>query len=63
LNIFLDKNNEIKLGDLGVSRIISNTTKIKDIRVGTPLYLSPEVIKHQPYNFKVYFPYLIYYLG
>ncbi len=53
LNIFLNKDNEIKLGDLGVSKIISNSTKLQAARVGTPLYLAPEVIKHQPYDFKV----------
>ena len=53
LNIFLNKNNEIKLGDLGVSKICSNATKLQAARVGTPLYLAPEVIKHQPYDFKV----------
>ena len=27
--------------------------EVKGDRVGTPIYLSPEMIKHQPYDYKV----------
>ncbi|EGR33342.1 protein kinase domain protein [Ichthyophthirius multifiliis] len=53
LNIFLTKDNKIKLGDLGVSKIISSQAALQGTRVGTPLYLSPELVKQQPYDLKV----------
>ena len=52
LNIFLTKDKHVKLGDLGVSKIISQGS-MQVARVGTPLYLAPELIKQQPYDFKV----------
>ena len=52
LNIFLDRNNRIKLGDLGLSEIVQEqTTELRSI--GTPLFMSPEQIRHQPYGLKV----------
>lgn len=60
LNIFLTSNQSIKIGDLGVSRIVTsndyekNTVSIKnDARVGTPLFLAPELVKQKPYDFKI----------
>lgn len=52
MNIFLDKNNRVKIGDLGLSKILHNS-EIDTAAVGTPLYLSPEQIRHQPYGLKV----------
>ena len=45
LNIFLNEERQIKLGDLGVSKIVSSAQMHQDTRVGTPLYLSPEIVK------------------
>jgi NIMA (never in mitosis gene a)-related kinase len=53
LNIFLNEERQIKLGDLGVSKIVSSAHMQQDTRVGTTLYLSPEIVKQQPYDFKV----------
>lgn len=53
LNIFINEDKSIKLGDLGVSKIVSSMIPLQGTRVGTPLYLAPELIKHQPYSFKV----------
>ncbi|CDW91219.1 protein kinase domain containing protein [Stylonychia lemnae] len=53
LNIFLSDDKSIKIGDLGVSKIVSSAAALQDTRVGTPLYLSPELVKQQPYDFKV----------
>ena len=53
LNIFLTDDKKIKIGDLGVSKIVSSAAALQDTRVGTPLYLSPELVKQQPYDFKV----------
>ncbi len=38
---------------MGVSKIVSNINALHCTKVGTPLYLSPELIKQIPYDFKV----------
>jgi len=53
LNIFITEDRHIKLGDLGVSKIVNSVIPLQGTRVGTPLYLAPELIKHQPYSFKI----------
>ena len=51
-NIFLMKNNTIKLGDFGVSKNMSNFIRTKTI-IGTPLYIAPELIENKEYSFEV----------
>ena len=51
-NIFLMKNGSIKLGDFGIAKILSQTMENAKTMVGTPYYLSPELIDNKPYNFK-----------
>lgn len=51
-NIFLTKNGIIKLGDFGIARVLSNTRENARTMVGTPYYLSPEIIENKPYSFK-----------
>jgi serine/threonine protein kinase len=43
-NIFIDGNGDLKIGDLGLSRQLSSQTFEAFSRVGTPLYMSPEVL-------------------
>lgn len=50
-NIFL-KNNVVKIGDFGISRILMGTTDFASTFVGTPYFMSPEVLKHEGYNSK-----------
>jgi len=50
--IFLTKKNIVKLGDFGIARVLSNTKSRAKTVVGTPYYLSPEIIESQPYSFK-----------
>lgn len=50
-NIFLTKDNTVKLGDFGIARVLSNTREKAKTMVGTPYYLSPEIIENKPYNF------------
>ena len=51
LNLFITKDRHIKIGDLGVSTITS-LGGMHCTRVGTPLYLSPELVKQVPYDYK-----------
>ncbi len=44
-NIFIAKDGTAKLGDFGVAKKISETSQA-DTRVGTPLYIAPEVLKN-----------------
>jgi NIMA (never in mitosis gene a)-related kinase len=50
LNIFLNKDNTVKLGDLGVAKMLSSS--FANTFVGTPYYLSPEICEEKPYNEK-----------
>ena len=49
-NIFLMKNGQIKIGDLNVSKLAKNN--MAQTQTGTPFYLSPEIWKDQPYDYK-----------
>lgn len=51
LNVLITKDKKVKLADLGASKIVSAPMQIT--RVGTPLYLAPELVKHKPYDYKV----------
>ena len=51
LNIFMSKDKIIKIGDMGMSKLLSNK-EMKMSRVGTPLYLAPELVKKEKYDFK-----------
>ncbi|KAL8579164.1 hypothetical protein ACOMHN_010748 [Nucella lapillus] len=51
-NIFLTKNNTVKIGDFGISKILDNTIDVAKTVVGTPSYLSPELCEDIPYNSK-----------
>lgn len=52
LNIFLTKDNKVKIGDLGVAKILDCFENFVTSKVGTPYYLSPEVCEDRPYNSK-----------
>ena len=51
-NVFLDKDNNIKLGDFGLSRMLSNESIFAYSHVGTPYYMSPEQIDEINYDDK-----------
>ena len=52
LNVFLSENVDVKLGDMGVAKILSTNTNMAKTIVGTPYYLSPELCEDKPYNEK-----------
>jgi serine/threonine protein kinase len=51
-NIFIDSDGNLKLGDLGLGRAMSSQTLEAYSRVGTPLYMSPEVLDGNGYDTK-----------
>ncbi|NP_001308153.1 serine/threonine-protein kinase Nek11 isoform 7 [Homo sapiens] len=50
-NVFL-KNNLLKIGDFGVSRLLMGSCDLATTLTGTPHYMSPEALKHQGYDTK-----------
>jgi len=51
-NIFISSEGLLKVGDLGLGRQLSSQTIEAYSRVGTPLYMSPEVLNGQGYDWK-----------
>eukprot|EP00403_Amphidinium_massartii_P031130 CAMPEP_0178408432 /NCGR_PEP_ID=MMETSP0689_2-20121128/19939_1 /TAXON_ID=160604 /ORGANISM="Amphidinium massartii, Strain CS-259" /LENGTH=435 /DNA_ID=CAMNT_0020029533 /DNA_START=33 /DNA_END=1340 /DNA_ORIENTATION=- len=51
-NIFLCRTGRALLGDFGLVRLLETTCELAVTRVGTPYYLSPEIVRKQPYNYK-----------
>jgi NIMA (never in mitosis gene a)-related kinase len=50
-NVFLNKDLTVKLGDMNVSKVVSQRA-LNYTQTGTPYYASPEVWKDEPYDFK-----------
>lgn len=53
LNTFVFEEKVLKIGDLGESWFLNSTSFLKGKTVGTPLFLSPEVIKEESYDHRV----------
>ena len=51
-NVFLMKSGIVKLGDFGIAKGLKSTWEKAKTMVGTPYYLSPEIIKNEPYDSK-----------
>ena len=51
-NIFLMKNGLVKLGDFGIAKRFQKTMDKAKTLIGTPYYLSPEIINGKPYDSK-----------
>ncbi|XP_065058314.1 serine/threonine-protein kinase Nek4-like isoform X1 [Rhopilema esculentum] len=49
-NIFLTKSKIIKVGDLGIARVLESTSDMATTLIGTPYYMSPELFSNKPYN-------------
>jgi NIMA (never in mitosis gene a)-related kinase 1/4/5 len=50
-NIYITRNNTVKLGDFGISKILQNSEAAMTV-VGTPYYMSPEICEGKPYSYK-----------
>merc|ERR1719478_1658769 len=48
-NFFLSKSGNLKMGDFGIAKVLSNTMACAKTQIGTPYYLSPEVCQEKPY--------------
>eukprot|EP01061_Rhynchopus_euleeides_P025413 TRINITY_DN4107_c0_g1_i1.p2 TRINITY_DN4107_c0_g1~~TRINITY_DN4107_c0_g1_i1.p2 ORF type:complete len:231 (+),score=76.68 TRINITY_DN4107_c0_g1_i1:406-1098(+) len=51
-NIFLTSQGIVKLGDFGIARELTNTFDQAHTFVGTPYYLSPELVQEKPYDMR-----------
>ena len=51
-NVFLTQSGLVKLGDFGIAKGFKNTLDKAKTMVGTPYYLSPEIISCKPYDTK-----------
>ena len=52
MNVFLAREDSLRIGDLGVAKKLINTAAFAHTMVGTPYYLSPELCEDKPYNIK-----------
>ena len=52
LNLFMTKDKKIKIGDMGMS-IVFDEDELIHSRVGTPLYIAPELVKKEKYDYKI----------
>jgi NIMA (never in mitosis gene a)-related kinase len=52
-NVFMAEGGLLKVGDFGVSKVLSSTLALAKTTIGTPYYISPEICLNTPYNAKV----------
>jgi NIMA (never in mitosis gene a)-related kinase len=52
MNVFLADKDSVRIGDLGVAKVLTSTAAYAHTMVGTPYYLSPELCEERPYNAK-----------
>ena len=52
-NIFLMKDNHIKLGGFAIAKILNADESQTNTQIGTQLYLSPEIVKGESYDYRI----------
>lgn len=52
-NIFIDSNNNVKLGDFGIIKLMKSFMMYGQTQIGTPIYMCPEMYKRERYDTKV----------
>lgn len=48
--MFLTKKGIVQIGDFGIAKVLAATMAKAKTVVGTPYYLSPEIVQSQPYT-------------
>lgn len=51
-NIFMTKSRNVKVGDFGVSKELRSSRDLAQTYIGTPYYLSPEIVRNEAYGCK-----------
>ena len=51
-NVFMCSPTYLKLGDLGVAKVLKSDAAAAQTQVGTPYYVAPEIWRNKPYNTK-----------
>lgn len=51
-NIFLGNDGNLKIGDYGVGKVIESQSSFTQTMVGTPYYMSPEILLGKAYSFQ-----------
>ena len=46
------KQGTLCLGDFGISRVLASHREMAKTVIGTPYYMSPEIMESKPYDFK-----------
>ena len=54
-NILVFNDNLVKITDFGVSKLLENNNLLANTSIGTPYYMSPELVNGTPYNYSVDF--------
>ena len=53
LSMCFDRVFFMKVGDLGIARVLESTSDMATTLIGTPYYMSPELFSNKPYNHRV----------